>query len=184
MKAAAFGARAYPEIAASLRGLSDPFPTIDLETLRAGPAQSFGRHYAAVMDANGLRPFSVSREVTDALWPDHVLEVRYPLLHDAFHVLLGFDTTLPGELGVWSFVSGQHYSPAFDRAARLGRALYPLIAPRQRLALRAAAAHGHLLATRAACLIVEPLDRYFLEPLDTVRARLGLADANADAVNA
>ena len=100
MKAAMFGARAYPEIAEKLRMLRAPFPTIDLGVLRALPEASFGRQYAAFLDRNRLRPFQVSPEVAEELWPEHVLEVRYPLLHDAFHVLLDFDISLAGELGV------------------------------------------------------------------------------------
>ena len=134
------------------------------------------------MDANGLRPFLVSRHAADALWPEHTLEVRYPLFHDAFHVLLGFDTSLPGELGVWSFVAAQRYSRAYDRAGRWGRLVYPLVAPRQRGALRAAAERGRRLAAIAPCLIAEPLDRYWGEPLTAVRARFGLGGA-ADAAS-
>jgi ubiquinone biosynthesis protein Coq4 len=174
MKAAMFGSRAYPDVAARLRQLRHPFPTIELEELRAGPERSFGRAYAAFLDRNHLRPFRVSPEVAAELWPNHVLEVRYPLLHDAFHVLLDFDVSLPGELGVWSFVSAQHYSPSFDRAARLGAWLYPLAAPGQRAAFREAAARGRAAAQHAACLIAAPLEEYWLEPLDEVRARLRL----------
>jgi len=174
MKAAMFGARAYPEIAEKLRLLRVPFPAIDLDALRALPEHSFGRQYVAFMDRNGLRPFLVSPEVAEELWPEHVLEVRYPLLHDAFHVLLDFDTSRPGELGVWSFVAAQHYSPSFDRAGRLGAAFYPLLAPTQRAALSAAAKRGRQLAERANCLIAEPLELYWNEPLDEVREEFGI----------
>lgn len=185
MKAAAFGGRAYPEIAARLRALRDPFPAIDLDTLRALPAQSFGAAYVAFLDRHHLRPFAVSPEVVAELWPDHVLEVRYPLLHDAFHVLLGFDVTLAGELGVWSFVSAQHYSPSFDRAARLGGFIYPLVAPGQRAALTIAASRGRALAAQAACLIAEPIEDYWAMRLEEVRARLGLgANTNGAACGA
>jgi ubiquinone biosynthesis protein Coq4 len=174
MKAAMFGARAYPGIAEKLRRLRTPFPAIDLDALRALPDTSFGRQYAAFLDRNGLRPFQVSPEVAEELWPDHVLEVRYPLLHDAFHVLLDFDISLPGELGVWSFVAAQHYSPAFDRAGRLGARFYPLVAPRKRAALAAAAERGRELGERAACLIAEPLEFYWQDPIEEVRAEIGI----------
>lgn len=177
MKAAMFGGRAYPEIAARLRGLRQPFPVIDLDGLRAAPADSFGRRYVEFLDRHKLRPLTVSPEIAAALWPDHVLEARYPLLHDAFHVLLDFDTSLPGELGVWSFVSAQHYSPAFDRAASFGALLYPLVAPGRRGELREAAARGRALARHASCLIAEPMEEFWREPIDAVRARFGLGRA-------
>ena len=179
MKAAMFGARAYPGIAEKLRRLCTPFPAIDLDALRALPDSSFGRQYAAFLDRNGLRPFQVSPEVAEELWPEHVLEVRYPLLHDAFHVLLDFDISLPGELGVWSFVAAQHYSPAYDRAGRLGARFYPLVAPRRHAALSAAAERGRRLGARAACLIAEPLELYWQEPIEHVREELGLFEGRS-----
>ena len=177
-KAAAFGGRAYPAIEAALRRLDEPFPAIDLDRLRGCPPGSFGQAYVAFMDANRLRPFLLSPEAATELGRDHVLEVRYPLLHDAFHTLLGFDTSLPGELGVWSFVAAQRYSPQFDRAGRLGALLYPIVAPGRRAALRAAAERGRRLARRAPCLIAEKLERSWAEPLPLLRARLGLVDSN------
>ncbi len=174
MKAATFGARAYPEIAEKLRQLRNPFPVIDLDLLRKAPEGSFGRAYAAFLDRNDLRPFVVSEEVAEELWPEHVLEVRYPLLHDAFHVLLDFDVSLPGELGVWSFVAAQHYSPAFDRAGRWGAALYPLAAPHRRAALRAAVMRGRSLGAQANCLIAEPLELYWQDSLEEVREGFGI----------
>lgn len=174
MKAAMFGARAYPEIAERLRQLRQPFPAIDLEAMRASPEASFGRHYVSFLDRNELRPFSVSPDVAKELWPDHVLEVRYPLLHDAFHVLLDFDTSLPGELGVWSFVAAQHYSPAYDRAGRLGARLYPLLRPSLRAPLSKAAERGRRLGERARCLIAEPIELHWQDPIEQVREEFGI----------
>jgi ubiquinone biosynthesis protein COQ4 len=173
-KGAATGGDAYPDIRQKLDALAEPFPSIDLEVLRPLPEGSFGREYVRFMEGQGLQPIHVSREVAAELARTSRLEVRYPLLHDAFHVLLGFDTSLVGELGVWSFVGAQHYSPSFDRAARLGRRLYPLVRPHQRAALRASFARGETLGRRARCLIAEPLEHLFPLPLGEARSRLGL----------
>ncbi|EPX61189.1 hypothetical protein D187_000972 [Cystobacter fuscus DSM 2262] len=175
LKGAATGGRAYPELDAKLELLEEPFPSIDLDALRRFPEGTFGREYARFMDDQRLKPFIVSREVAEELARTSRLEVRYPLLHDAFHVLLGFDTSLVGELGVWSFVSAQHYSPDYDRAARWGRRLYPLVRPGQGAALREASARGEALARRARCLIAEPLEQLFTLPLPEARNRLGIA---------
>lgn len=175
LKAAAFGATAYPELESRLRGLSEPFPTIDLDALRRLPAGTFGHAYATFMDANHLTPLSVSRELAAELSERSVLAVRYPIVHDAFHVLLGFDTSLAGELGVWSFVSAQHYGHAYDRAATLGRLFYPLVAPWQWRRLRASDARGQRLAERAVCLIEQAIQRYWQDPLSDVRRRFQLA---------
>lgn len=97
LKGAALGSPAYPEIDAKLAALAEPFPAIDVEALRRLPEGTFGREYARFLDDQGLKPFIVSREVAEEVSCSSRLDVRYTLLHDAFHVLLGFDATLVGE---------------------------------------------------------------------------------------
>jgi ubiquinone biosynthesis protein COQ4 len=175
MKTAAFGNPAYPDVERELAALEAPYPDIDLATLRAYPEGTFGRAYADHMDACDLKPFHVSAEVAEELGPAQVLGVRYVLLHDAFHVLLDFDTSWPGELGVWSFVSAQRYSRDFDRGVRLARQLYPLLAPRKKQELQAAYARGKRMGEHAPRLLAAPLETLFVEPLEEVRCKLGLS---------
>ena len=182
LKGAALGSPAYPEIDAKLAALAEPFPAIDVEALRRLPEGTFGREYARFLDDQGLKPFIVSREVAEEVSCSSRLDVRYTLLHDAFHVLLGFDATLVGELGVWGFVSAQHYSPAYDRAVRMGRRLYPLIRPGRGPAWREAITRGETLARQAPCLIAEPLERLFPLPLTEARAQLGLVPPEVQSV--
>lgn len=168
-KAAAIGARAYPEIESQLHGLSDALPSVDIAALRRLPVGTFGRTYAAHMDCKGLKPLVVSPAVAATLAGADILAVRYALLHDAFHVLLGFDTDLPGELGVWAFVAKQHYSPSFQRAGVLARLLYTLVAPQKFRQLKAAQTSGERMAVEAICLIVQPLQDFWTAPLSRVR---------------
>lgn len=174
MKTAAFGNPAYPDVERQLATLETPYPDIDLEALRAFPIGSFGRVYADHMDACGLKPFHVSAGVAEALGPSQILGIRYVLLHDAFHVLLGFDTSWPGEMGVWSFVSAQRYSADFDRGVRLARKLYPVLAPKKKVQLQAAYERGKRLGEHAPRLLMAPLETMFAEPLEDVRRKLGL----------
>jgi ubiquinone biosynthesis protein COQ4 len=171
-KAAAFGAHAYPEVESRLRDLAVPLPQIDLAALRQLSPGTFGRAYADHMDAKGLMPLVVSPSVVAELAGTDILAVRYAVLHDAFHVLLGFDTDLIGELGVWSFVSKQRYSPALRRAGALARVLYTLAAPLKFKELKAARASGERMAVEAACLIAEPIQAFWSEQLTGVRQRL------------
>ncbi|MGD9979724.1 MAG: Coq4 family protein [Hyphomonadaceae bacterium] len=175
MKTAAFGNPAYPDVERDLAALAAPYPDIDLQPLRAEPRGTFGRAYADHMDACGLKPFHVSSEVADELGPSQILGVRYVLLHDAFHVLLDFDTSWPGELGVWSFVSAQRYSADFDRGVRLARRLYPMLAPGKKDELRAADARGQRLGEAAPRLLMAPVETMFAAPLDDVRRQLKLS---------
>jgi ubiquinone biosynthesis protein COQ4 len=171
-KAAALGTPAYPEVEQGLKQLRQPFPRLDLATLAALSVGTFGHAYARFMAANQLTPLSVSSAVASELEGPNTLAVRYTLLHDTFHVLLGFDTSLAGELGVWSFVAEQRYSPTHQHAAALARTLYPLARHSQISALRAARRRGETLAHDVPCLIVQPIEEYWSEPLAIVRERL------------
>lgn len=172
-KSALLGTQAYPEIAGKLSRLKTCFPNIDLATLRTLPEGTFGRIYAQHMDEYHLTPLEISSEVIAAL-PDQSLGLRYTLLHDVFHVLLGYDTSLVGEMGVWAFVDAQHYSPSYKTAAWLAHCLYPLVIPHRYQQLRAIEQQSRRLGQQAACVIAHPLEDYWSEPLSTVRSRLDL----------
>ena len=86
---------------------------------------------AQFLETNHIQPLTLSPTTRTELHNAPLLAVRYPILHDAFHILLGFDTSLAGELGVWAFVAAQHYSPAFDQAASVGHWVTRLLTPWQ-----------------------------------------------------
>lgn len=173
-KSAILGTQAYPEVVEELSRLNTCFPNIDLASLRTLPEGTFGQIYAQHMDERHLTPLEISAEVITAL-PDQSLGLRYTLLHDVFHVLLGYDTSLVGEMGVWAFVDAQHYSPNYQTAAWLARYLYPLVIPHRYRQLRAIEQQSRRFGQQAACIIAQPLEDYWSEPLSTVRSRLGLA---------
>jgi len=178
-KAAAGSAPAYPEVGARLAQLTDPFPRIDVGALRALPADTFGHAYARFMDENGLSPLLVSPAVAEELARINLLAVRYTILHDAFHVLLGYDASLAGELGVWTFVARQHYCVTHRRAALAARLLYPLWAPTRHAALRAARLRAEALAPVVPSLIAEPIETWWALSLAKLRERLRISPAVA-----
>ena len=45
----------------------------------------------------------------------HLFALRYTVTHDIFHVLLGFDTSYAGEMGVFAFTIAQNYSKTIGR---------------------------------------------------------------------
>lgn len=173
-KSAILDTKAYPEIAEKLTRLTTCCPTIDLAALRRLPEGTFGQIYAQHMDEFHLTPLEISPDVIAQL-SDQSLGLRYTLLHDVFHVLLGYDTSLVGEMGVWAFVDAQHYSPSYKTAAWLAHYLYPLVIPHRYRKLRAIEQQSRRLGQQAACVIAHPLEDYWSEPLSTVRSRLGLA---------
>jgi hypothetical protein len=104
LKAALLGAPAYPQIGEQLRRMADPFPRLERSELAALGAGAFGGAYAGFMQAHQLKWIRLSPEIESVLVPYDLLAIRYLLLHDVFHVLLGFDVSPAGELGVWIFV--------------------------------------------------------------------------------
>lgn len=157
------------EVGAFLDSWNDvpDFSEIDFESM---PVDSLGRAYSNFLKVNGLRPFRFSGRYLD-LMKQHKLVVRYASVHDIFHVLTGYDTSLAGEAGVWAFVAGQGFSPDAATAAKLTQIIYPLVSPMQRKWIRAAYAEGLENGVAAKCLITVDFRSEFSRPLDEVRAR-------------
>lgn len=146
------------------------------------PTGSFGAALGAFLAGNGLRPLQVPDELRRKLQQRHAFSVRYAVLHDSFHVLTGFDTSLAGEMGVWSFVAGQDYSRMHARAHRAAQVVYPMVAPGKRQDLHAADRTGGEWGRRCGCVLAAVLPERLAEPLVTVRASFGLpADGIAPA---
>ena len=173
-KAAALGTPAYGDLEQRLAALTRPLPEITLAELEIQSPGSFGHSLAQFLHNNHIQPLTLSPETRTHLQDASILAIRYPIFHDAFHVLLGFDTSLAGELGVWSFVAAQHYSPAYDRAAFVGRWFTRLVTPWQWPRLKTYEQAGRILGEQAACLIAQPLEEYWGMPLQDVRQQFDL----------
>ncbi|CAM2011709.1 Coq4 family protein [Acanthopleuribacter pedis] len=143
------------------------FSHIDPTQLVRLPQGTFGHAYGRFMAFHQLQPFNFSSAIKP-LFEKYPITIRYVRVHDMIHTLLDFDTSLAGELGVYSFVGQQHYTPTLDWAARVADrvAVLPFW---QRARLKAAQARGKALAKDAAVLIAAPLETLFEQPLDEVR---------------
>ncbi len=154
--------------------LADPLPDFADLSSASVPAGSLGQAYAAFLAKHGITPLTLSTSVRREVAQLNVLAVRYVLVHDLFHVLLGFGIDRPGELAVWSFVSEQRYSPSYERAAKLANWLYPLAEPSARRELHRQRAEAMQMARDVPCLIAQPFERYWDQPLESVRDRFGI----------
>jgi ubiquinone biosynthesis protein Coq4 len=106
---------------------------------------------------------------------DRPFIIRYTQSHDLHHVILGFDTGLAGEIGVGAFMLGQvreAYRPIYVHALQHAW----LFSPSQRAQVRKNFEIGLRLGRQAPLLVAEPLEDWFAEPLEKVRARLGLTE--------
>lgn len=99
-----------PEVRAALAA-GVKVPTLDLPKLRALPEGSFGRAAAEFFDGQGLDPgvlhHTPMAEQTDFMRFKQHMERT----HDLWHVVTGFATDVPGELGLQAFSIAQIGSP-------------------------------------------------------------------------
>jgi ubiquinone biosynthesis protein COQ4 len=173
LKADAFGAKANPVIESKLQNVVGYHPPIDLEKLIQYPKGSFGYEYARHMKENHLKPFNVSPGLEE-IAQRNVFALRYAVTHDIFHVLLEFDTSYAGEIGVLAFAAEQNYSPHLNVSLALAKAIYPILAPRQVKAIFANVHQGQELGKKAKFLLGVRFEQYWDKPLNEVKAELGL----------
>ncbi|BAZ51062.1 hypothetical protein NIES4103_36850 [Nostoc sp. NIES-4103] len=173
LKADALGAKVDPLVAAKLQQVVGYYPKIDLEQLSHYPQGTFGREYADHMQKNHLQPLNISPESED-IAKGNVFALRYIVTHDIFHVLLGFDTSYAGEIGVLAFAAEQNYSNSLKISLWFAKVIYPILAPQQFKAIFANLKKGKELAQKADFLLGYRFEEHWQEPIQTVRKRLGI----------
>ena len=173
LKADAFGAKANPAIESKLENVVGYHPPIDIETLIQYPKGSLGYEYARHMQENHLKPFNVSPGLEE-IAQRNVFALRYAITHDIFHVLLGFDTSYAGEIGVLAFAQAQNYSPQLNISLALAKIIYPILAPQQVKEIVANIRKGQELGKKAKFLLGVRFEEYWDESLTSVKAELGL----------
>lgn len=174
LKAEAFGARMNPKVAPKMQSVVGYHPVIDLEKLSHLPEQTFGYQYASHMKQNHLKPLQVSPELS-TLAEKNVLSLRYVITHDIFHVLLGFDTSYAGEIGVLAFAVEQNYSQQFKLSLRIARFLYPILAPFQASKIFENIRKGRELGQQAKFLLNYRFEENWERPLSEIQTELELA---------
>jgi ubiquinone biosynthesis protein Coq4 len=180
LKADALGVSAAPSVEAQLEDVRGYLPRIDLEALRSLPDGTLGREYARMLDKNGLSPFTVSADFDREILRRNTFAARYAVTHDMFHVLTGFDTSWPGEMGVLAFAAAQGYS-GVQRwiALPLAALLYPFFNPRTAIGVFRALRRGWRMGKRARFLLGIRLEEHFNRPVAELRAELGI-EANLE----
>ena len=173
LKSDLFGAKVNPTVEAKLQYVVGYHPHINLEELSKYPQGTFGREYAEHMRENNLKPFNISPELED-IARRNVFALRYVVTHDIFHLLLGFDTSYAGEIGVLAFAAAQNYSKSLKISLWLAKFLYPIIAPKQRKAIFANVEKGLELGKKAQFLLGYRFEEHWKESINEIRIRLEL----------
>ena len=173
LKADALGAKANREIANKMQAVKGYYPQIDLAQLAQLPQRTFGYEYAKFMQQNKLQTINISPELSE-IANNNVFAVRYAITHDIFHVLLGFNTTYAGEIGVLAFAVEQKYSNSQAVSLWLAQLLYPILAPQQIKAIFANKRRGKAMAKKAVFLLNYRFENCWSESLAVVREKLGI----------
>ena len=125
------------------------------------------------MQHHQLQPFNISPKLAD-IAEKNVFALRYAVTHDMFHLLLDFNTSYAGEIGVLAFAVEQKYSSEQALGLKIARVLYPIMAPRQFKQIRANLNRGQLLAKKAKFLLNYRFEDFWEIPLSSLREELGI----------
>jgi ubiquinone biosynthesis protein COQ4 len=169
---------AYPEIEAQLDGVRGYMPRVDLEALARLPDGTFGREYARFLAANRLHPIVPTDRVDRAMIARNAFTVRYAIIHDMVHVITGFDTTWPGEAGVWAFIGAQRYSLGFRIAGVVSLLIAPFRTPLRIGDAWRAWQRGRAMGRRARLVLTQRLEEHFEQRLSDLRVELGVEGAD------
>ncbi|MEM7552697.1 MAG: Coq4 family protein [Cyanobacteria bacterium P01_A01_bin.84] len=173
LKADFLGARLSPEIVDKLENVVGYYPKIDLDELITYPPNSFGREYAEHMKSNNLQTLDISPELDD-IAQGNVFALRYLVTHDIFHVLLGFDTSYAGEIGVLAFAVAQNYSKSQNLSIWLAKFIYPILAPKEIPIILSNLKKGKEIGKNAKFLLGYRFEEHWHEPINEVRKNLEL----------
>lgn len=172
-----FGLGANPEVLAQLEDFAGYYPSINLEELSQLPIGTLGYEYAQHMHKCGIQPLEISQDLREEA-DSHLFALRYTVTHDIFHVLLKFDTSYPGEIGVFAFTIAQNYSKMMNALEPLVTSVYPLIFINQAKQMRANIRKGKALGKKARCLLTYRFEDNWARPIADIRNELGLVLEN------
>lgn len=158
---------------AKLQVLRDRNSTLDLEELTQLPEGTLGYEYARHLKQHNIQPLEISPDLIEAA-KTNPFALRYIATHDIFHVLLGFDTSYAGEIGVLGLTIGQNYSKFLNAYEPIVKHLYPLIFRSQAEQIRTNLGRGKAIGEQAECLLVYPFEDNWSRPIEDVRAELRL----------
>ncbi|MBE9126631.1 MULTISPECIES: Coq4 family protein [unclassified Coleofasciculus] len=168
-----YGFGVNPDVLVQLQDLAAYYPKIDLTQLSQLPEGTLGYEYAQHMLKNGIQPLEISDDLR-AEAERHPFALRYTVTHDIFHILLGFDTSYPGEMGVFGFTVGQNYTKALNLVYPLIKLIFVMIKPMQAKAIFASASRGKELGEQASCLLAYRFEENWARAIADIRSELGL----------
>ena len=168
-----YGIGANPQILNQIKNLANNCPTIDLEKLNQLPQGTLGYEYAQHMKKYNIKPLELSSDLKEeaSLNP---FALRFVATHDIFHILLDFDTSYPGEAGVFGFAVAQNYSKMLSLFYPIAMLILFIMKPNQIKKIWTSDRRGKQLGKQAKCLLTFPFEENWKRPIEDLRLELGL----------
>ncbi|KFE71859.1 Coq4 family protein [Hyalangium minutum] len=169
-----------PEIQKRLEAVRGYLPKVDRGALRQMPDGTLGREYMRFLDDNKLNPFEISDDdhYLQEVFKRNTFAVRFTAMHDMYHLLLGFETTMPGEYSVTAFAEAQNCSlpPEIVPLFKAGFHVYKLLKPDRAKELQAGWDLGFKLGKTVRFMCDLKFEDMWERPIDDVRRELGIPD--------
>lgn len=172
LKSELAGVKIKDELEEEMQQVKGYFPKIDLNELKKLPVGTFGYEYAKHMEDNNLKPFDISEDMYE-IAKNNVFSLRYAVTHDIYHLLLGFDTTYAGEIGVLAFATAQNYVEIQKMNLLIAKILYPILSPSQVGKIYKNVDKGYSLGKKVKCLLSYKFEENWHKPLEELRKELG-----------
>jgi ubiquinone biosynthesis protein Coq4 len=143
---------------------------VELNRLEDCPKGSLGERYLYFLKENQIQPilFSSSFEPYLKLQP---VSLRYLKLHDIYHVLFDFKTTIAGEVGLYAFIGEKNYASTFKTALKAGIWIGKKVYKEKFYQITRAQNKGVALAKRVQDPLLIPWEEYLDENLEELRVR-------------
>uniref|UniRef100_B8HQL5 Ubiquinone biosynthesis protein n=1 Tax=Cyanothece sp. (strain PCC 7425 / ATCC 29141) TaxID=395961 RepID=B8HQL5_CYAP4 len=147
-------------------------PAHDLEELLTYPEDSLGYIYAATLKTAGFDPnlHAGMTAETDAKY----VELRLSQTHDLWHLMTGFDTSIPGELGLQAFHLAQFPYPLATMLIANGLISSTLLTPEDLPELLDAIALGWKMGKTAKPLFAQKWEEDWQKPLAQWQTELNI----------
>ena len=168
-----YGIGLNPKVEAKLQDFVGYYPKIDLEQLSQLPEGTLGYEYAHHMKKCGIQPLEISEDLQEEA-NKNPFALRYIVTHDIFHILLGFDTSYPGEMGVFAFTVGQNYTKMLNTVYPLVLLIFLIVKPTQINKILADNRRGKALGKQAKCLLTYRFEENWARQISDIRSELGL----------
>lgn len=162
-----------PQVETKLQDFVGYYPKINLEQLSQLPEGTLGYEYAQHMHKCGIEPLEISEDLREEA-NMNPFALRYIVTHDIFHILLRFDTSYAGEMGVFAFTVGQNYSKTLNFVHPLVILISCIVAPTQIKKIFANTRRGKALGKQAECLLVYRFEENWTRAIADIRSELGL----------